>query len=291
MELFELKYFLAVARSENVNRAAETIHVSAGSLSKAISRIEDELGVPLFFKSGRAIRLTPEGQLLKKRAAEIVALEEDVKLELQGLENGAINVFISSEEILQSSLGIKIAHKVNSFIPNSRIQFLIRSEATALSQVQNGEAHIALITQSPPATLVSKVLTEVKFRVCASPDHPLLKGLKRKRKYSVKEIQEHPFVVPDSSILGRITGSESIDGWRDDVFPRIVKYKVCGVKMMEDLIKNGLALAYAPDYFIESAGLVALDVKDCHYTCEQKVSVVSKDPTALSWLSKLWDLI
>ncbi|MBK9040051.1 MAG: LysR family transcriptional regulator [Bdellovibrionales bacterium] len=68
MEIFELKYFLAVAQIENVNRAAQQINVSAGSLSKAISRLEEELQTPLFFKSGRGIRLTPEGMLLKKKA-------------------------------------------------------------------------------------------------------------------------------------------------------------------------------------------------------------------------------
>ena len=59
MEIFELGYFMAVAKIENVNKAAEDIHISAGSLSKAIARLEAELQTPLFFKSGRGIRLTP----------------------------------------------------------------------------------------------------------------------------------------------------------------------------------------------------------------------------------------
>ncbi|MFN8943786.1 MAG: LysR family transcriptional regulator [Pseudobdellovibrionaceae bacterium] len=67
MEIFELRYFLAVAQIENVNRAAEEIHVSAGSLSKAIQRLEHELQTTLFFKSGRGIKLTPDGLLLKRK--------------------------------------------------------------------------------------------------------------------------------------------------------------------------------------------------------------------------------
>lgn len=58
MEIFELRYFLAVAEVENVNKAADIIHVSTGSLSKAISRLENELQTPLFFKTGRGIRLS-----------------------------------------------------------------------------------------------------------------------------------------------------------------------------------------------------------------------------------------
>src|SRR5687767_6343456 len=102
MEMFELRYFMAVAATENVNRAATEIHVSPGSLSKAISRLEEELQTPLFFKSGRGIRLTPEGKLLKKRASHILQLEEDAKFELKGKETGSLNIQISSEEILQT---------------------------------------------------------------------------------------------------------------------------------------------------------------------------------------------
>lgn len=291
MEMFELKYFLAVAQVENVNQAAQSIYVSAGSLSKAISRLEEELGVSLFFKSGRGIRLTPEGKHLKKRATEILALEEDVKLELQGREVGSINIYISSEEILQTSFGIQLARKVEQFLPQARIQFLIRSESTAIQQVIDGEAHLALITQDPPKGLASKTLAQVDFKTCASKAHPLLLGKSPKRSISVAQILEHPFVSPDSAILGKIVKADSIDGWRDDKFPRKIKYKVCGLKLMENLVKEGLALAYMPDYFIESSGLTSLNVSGCPYTCQQKVRVVSKGSTDLGWLNRLWALI
>ncbi|MCX6126924.1 MAG: LysR family transcriptional regulator, partial [Proteobacteria bacterium] len=75
METFELKYFLGVARSENVNLASKTLAVSPGSLSKAIARLESELGVKLFSRIGRNIRLTAEGRHLLERASEILRLE------------------------------------------------------------------------------------------------------------------------------------------------------------------------------------------------------------------------
>ena len=142
MEIFELKYFLAVAQTENVNRAAEIIHVSAGSLSKAISRLEEELQTPLFFKTGRGIKLTPEGNILKKKAAQILQLEEDVKLELRGNEIGSLNVFVSSEEILQSAFGLQIIQKVAKLYPQAKIHFSIRSDEKALDQEDEVEEGI-----------------------------------------------------------------------------------------------------------------------------------------------------
>ncbi len=290
MEMFELKYFLAVAQIENVNRAAETINVSAGSLSKAIARLEEELQTPLFFKSGRGIKLTPEGQVLKKKAADILFLEEDVRLELRGRETGSLNVYISSEEILQTSFGIEIAKKITNLFPQAKTHFTIRSEEAAINQIMDGESHLALITMDPPDSLSNRLLAKVEFKTCASKNHPLFKKFGNKI-IPIDEILKYPFVSPDSSILGKITKSSSIDGWRDDKFPRLIKYKVCGLKMMENLIQEGMALGYLPEYFVESTGLISLKISGCPYSCQQTVRIITKNPKALGWLNRLWNQI
>lgn len=289
MEIFELRYFLAVAKIENVNRAAETINVSAGSLSKAISRLEDELQTPLFFKTGRGIKLTPEGLILKQKATQILQMEEDARLELRGKESGSLNVFISSEEIVQSCFGVEIVQKISKLYPKAKIQFLIRSDESAIEQVKNGEAHLALITSDSPAELATKLISKVEFKTTASKSHPLYKKYGSQKAVPIAELLQYPFVAPDSAVLGKIAKSDSIDGWRDDKFPRQIKFKVCGLKFVENLVRSGEALAYLPDYFVESTQLEVLKVVGCPYTCQQNVRIVTKDPTALSWLNKLWD--
>jgi DNA-binding transcriptional LysR family regulator len=290
METYELKYFLAVARFENVGRAADSVHVSPGSLSKAVSRLERELKTPLFFKAGRGIRLTPEGLLLKRRAAELLQLEESVRFELAGKNAGALNLFVSSEEILQTCYGVALAKKTAALFPEARTQYWIRSESKAIEQVLDGEAQLALITSAPPAGTLSKVLARVEFKTCASPRHPLAKRYGA-RAVPIRELLEHPFVSPDSAILGRISRSASADGWRDDKFPRRIKYKVYGLKLMENLIREGLALGYLPDYFVAGAGLVPLKISGCPYYCEQTVRAIVKDPIGPGWLRRLWDAL
>jgi len=291
MEIFELRYFLAVAQIENLNKAAEIIHVSPGSLSKAISRLEDELQTPLFFKSGRGIRLTPEGLILKKKAAQILQLEEDARLELRGKETGSLNVSISSEEILQTYFGTDLIKKIVNVFPQARFQFHMRSDEKAIEQVQQGEVHFAFITSEPPSDLDSKVVRKVEFKTTASKLHPLFKKYGSSRSVPVGELLMHPFVTPDSAVLGKIAKSDSIDGWRDDKFQRKIKYKVSGLKLMEKLVHEGSAMAFLPDYLIESAELQALKVSGCPYTCQQTVRLICKDSNSLSWLSKLWDVI
>ena len=86
MELRVLKYFLAVAREENITRAAALLHVTQPTLSRQLMQLEQELGVKLFHRSRHRIVLTPDGLLLRRRAQEIVDLAGKAERELAGGE-------------------------------------------------------------------------------------------------------------------------------------------------------------------------------------------------------------
>ena len=73
MELRLLQYFLAVAREENISRAADTLHLTQPTLSRQMAQLEKELGAALFVR-GRHFKLTGAGMLLRRRAEEVTAL-------------------------------------------------------------------------------------------------------------------------------------------------------------------------------------------------------------------------
>lgn len=83
MELRVLKYFLAVAREENITKAAELLHITQPTLSKQLMDLEDEIGKKLFIRGNRKITLTQEGLLLQKRAEEIIDLVSKTEKELE----------------------------------------------------------------------------------------------------------------------------------------------------------------------------------------------------------------
>ena len=76
MELHVLKYFLAVAREENITKAAALLHLTQPTLSRQLMQLEEELGVQLFRRSRYHIELTEDGMLLRRRAQELVDLAE-----------------------------------------------------------------------------------------------------------------------------------------------------------------------------------------------------------------------
>ncbi|MDO4854158.1 MAG: LysR family transcriptional regulator [Coriobacteriia bacterium] len=82
MELRTLRYFLAVAREENMTEAANVLHVTQPTLSRQIADLERELGVTLFDRTNRACVLTGEGMRLRQRAEEILSLVEQTEAEL-----------------------------------------------------------------------------------------------------------------------------------------------------------------------------------------------------------------
>ena len=87
MEIRTLRYFLAVAREENMTRAAEILHVTQPTLSKALRSLEDELGKKLFTRHSFSIRLTEEGVLLRNRAEDLVSMADKIEQEFISLDD------------------------------------------------------------------------------------------------------------------------------------------------------------------------------------------------------------
>ena len=86
MELRLLRYFLTVAKEQSFTKAAEQLHITQPTLSRQMAAFEEKLGITLFIRSGKKISLTDEGLLLKRRALEILNLEEKTLEELKGKE-------------------------------------------------------------------------------------------------------------------------------------------------------------------------------------------------------------
>ncbi|WP_426445737.1 LysR family transcriptional regulator [Paenibacillus sp. S-38] len=107
MELLQLQYFRTVARMEHMTKAAQELRVAQPALSKTIARLEKDVGVPLFDRDGRQIKLNTYGRtFLDKVEAALTLLEEGQKevADLAGLEYGSIHLAASTVERLSEPL-------------------------------------------------------------------------------------------------------------------------------------------------------------------------------------------
>ncbi|MQS76199.1 LysR family transcriptional regulator [Companilactobacillus halodurans] len=94
MDIRVLRYFVTIAREQNMSKAARMLHVSQPALSKQISELEAELGIKLFERKHRHIQLTQEGYYLLERAEEIIGLvnKTTYNLQKQDVVSGTLDI-------------------------------------------------------------------------------------------------------------------------------------------------------------------------------------------------------
>ena len=95
MELYVMRYVLAVAEQENFSLAAQACHVGQPALSQQIAKLEKELGITLFHRNSRGAVLTEAGEAFVTRAREILQLSEALESEMSvyaGLCKGTLNL-------------------------------------------------------------------------------------------------------------------------------------------------------------------------------------------------------
>lgn len=109
MELRVLNYFLAIAREENITKAAQMLHLTQPTLSRQMMQLEEELGVKLFVRSNHNIVLTEDGLLLKRRAQELLAFADKTKREFLHKEKELSGeIMIGSGEFLSTNILTKM---------------------------------------------------------------------------------------------------------------------------------------------------------------------------------------
>lgn len=145
MDIRVLRNFLAVARVENITRAAESLHIAQPSLSKQLMNLEKELGKQLLIRGKRKIKLTEDGILLRKRADEIVALLEKTKQEIR-LDTAEISGKISiggtpTKKVLQ------VASALRKKYPGIQFDFFSGDATDVLERLDHGSLDFAILLE------------------------------------------------------------------------------------------------------------------------------------------------
>ena len=146
MELRVLRYFLEVAREENITAAAESMHITQPTLSKQLMDLEDELGKKLFIRGKRRITLTEDGMLLRKRASEIIELVEKTETELQKNDELVVgDVYIGAAETDGIKLIAKICKNSQNKYPNIHYHLFSGNSEDVLEKLDKGLIDFAIL--------------------------------------------------------------------------------------------------------------------------------------------------
>ena len=152
MEIRTLRYFLAAAREENMTRAAETLHVTQPTLSKALKALEEELGKKLFTRHSFSIRLTDEGVLLRNRAEDLVSMADRIEREFLSLDDITCgDLYFGLAESFQIRYLARAIHSFKQTYPGLRYHITSGDTEQVLEKLDKGLQDFVVLVETPDA--------------------------------------------------------------------------------------------------------------------------------------------
>jgi DNA-binding transcriptional LysR family regulator len=148
MEIRVLRYFLAVAREQNMTRAADQLHVTQPTLSKQLKQLEEEVGKKLFTRSNYSIHLTEEGILLRKRAEDILNMVDKTMEEFQSLDDiTGGDIYIGAAESESFCYFATIAKRLQLKYPDVKFHLYSGNTEMIAERLDKGLLDFAIIVQ------------------------------------------------------------------------------------------------------------------------------------------------
>lgn len=237
MEFLQLKYFQAVARLEHMTKAAKELNVSQPSLSNSIQRLERKLGVPLFERQGRHVRLNTFGKTYLRRIEQAFLELEEGERELTnmaGLDHGVISISVTLPYILPTILkGFLTEH------PHVRvIQRQLGSAFEIRSELESADIDFCIST-TPITGPDIEWLTLVEEELCLT----VPKGHRFASRESITLIEaaNEPFI----SLSSRSNFREITDGFcRQAGFEPHIAFELEEVSAIQTLVEMGLGITF-----------------------------------------------
>jgi LysR family transcriptional regulator, nitrogen assimilation regulatory protein len=241
MDLRQLHYFLAVAETLSVSRAATRVYISQPALSRQLLLLESELGVPLLERKARGVVLTEAGELLKQRAIAVMKDVASMKevVSAQGLEPvGTVTMGIPSA--LRHLLTTRVAARFTHQFPKALLRIREGTSRDIRDGVASGETDIALFSTEEPSNPFecTPILTE-KLVAIALPEVRLSMA----HSMSVRALCRNPLILtsyPNSlrTIVDRAAAAAGAEVK--------VSVEVDMSALMLDLVRQGLGYAILP---------------------------------------------
>lgn len=243
LELRHYRYFLAVARSLHVTRAAESLHIAQPALSQNIHQLEAEVGVPLFTRYKRRLALTAAGEAFLPQAERCLKQFEEAQVAAKRAARGEIGK-IAIGFGSTAALGA-VPRLVRAFRKRYVEPELILRELGADDQVnalRRGEIDLGLVYSTLPGDEFAMRLLEPERLIAVLPS---THRLAVKARVAVKDLAHEAFVLPMRSYSGSLLDGVSAECEAAGFSPRSTQ-QVTTVQVALSLVSAGLGVSLLP---------------------------------------------
>lgn len=263
MELRQIKYFIEVAKREHVTEAANALHVAQSAVSRQIFNLEEELGVELFIREGRSVRLTKIGQVFLEHMKQALNVMEDatqVVGEYVDPQKGTIHVGFPTS--LASYILPTAIYYFREQYPEAKFELHQGSYTELVEAVIKGDINIAILGPIPAdhEKINSTVLFTEDIVALLPAHHPLA----RRSSVKLTELQNDSFVMfPEGFVLRDVI----MEGCRQHGFQPNVSFEGMDMDAIKGLVSAGLGVTLIPE----------VTIVDCLPRATVKVKVTEPD--------------
>lgn len=188
----KLEYFHEVAKTNSFTKAANELYISQPALSRSIKSLENDLGVPLFERKGRTVRLNHYGEILLEKVTQSMDILEEGTTEIQELVHpftGTIKV--SFIHTLGNNFVPEIIAKFRKVYPNVKFEFYQGTTDVVMEHLMSDEVDLCFLMEADfPETVIKKTIKTEELFIVTPTSH----ALANETHLPLTAIQQEPFV-------------------------------------------------------------------------------------------------
>lgn len=252
MQIRDLSWLLALAEHEHVTDASYALGVTQPTLSRALARMEDELGVRVFERAPDGVHVTPNGQLVVAAARDVVGRYGQLVDQLASVldpDGGVVRLaFLDS---IASSLVPQVLRGFHEHAPRVRVLLSQEPGHDIVADLESGAADVAITSAHPPGAYGWHSLQEERLVLVVPHRH----RLRDRRRVRLAELADEELVTTPVG-FGYRTFLDNL--LRDAGVAPAISFESQDLATIEGLVAAGLGVAILPEAIAGTSGTVGI---------------------------------
>lgn len=283
MELLQLKYFQTVAWLEHMTKAAEQLQIAQPSLSKTISRLEEDLGVELFDREHRKISLNAAGKVFLNRVDRAFAELNEGQRELNQFidqDQKSITLAVTIPRVLPSLLGSFLSKH-----PDVRFQQFLKSVSSMKKMLLEGDLDycISSIPIEGEGVRWEPLITEEIFLI-VPPNHQLAE----RESIRLEEVKDEAFISMNTGYGFRNLTDQFC---REAGFVQHIAFEGDEPTVISDLVRQGLGVAFVSELsWVPKSGQFPHKLRIVEPTCQRTIGLAWSEKRYFTPIAKQFRL-
>ena len=263
ISLRHFRFFVAVAESGQVSKAAAALFTSQPAVTEAIKTLETDIGVKLFNRSPRGVTLTYEGAIFLQHAQSVLAAAADAMLAPQQVRHDMTGEFtLACTHTVAGYFVTPLLTRFRRIFPSIKINLVERDRPEIERRIVSGEVDIAVCLLSPLQNLdqlETELLVSSKRRLWLPANHPLLE----RKRVTLRDIQSEPYVMLTIDDAEKTTRSYfETAGCQPNVI-----FRTSSMEAIRSLVAEGYGITILSDmvyrpWSLDGARLAATSISD-----------------------------